>query len=294
MFLVLTHAEELRRASRPDAAAALGSRRSPACSPANAVVSELVQARPGSRPQRGPGRRRRRSGRHRRWAGLVFRLLRGRSAGGRLRVGRPRERRRDPEPGDLLVASALLTDGVFDQTVVLVLDSDEDGALGVILNEISQTHAGVRAAGLGAGGLRAASCCSTAGRCRRTGRSAWPAWPEPGEEPPGWRPLFDRVGPAAPGHPDRDRRGARTPTCASSPATPVGRRASWPVRSPSRCGTWSRPTTTTCSAAGRRGCGVRVLRRQKTELAFLATWVGRTSTRTRTPRRCAVSTDIRW
>ena len=62
-----------------------------------------------------------------------------------------------PEPGDLLVASALLTDGVFDQTVVLVLDSDEDGALGVILNEISQTTAGVGAAGLGGGGVRAAA-----------------------------------------------------------------------------------------------------------------------------------------
>ena len=46
---------------------------------------------------------------------------------------------RDPAPGDLLVASVLLADGVFNRTVVLVLDTDEDGALGVILNEISQT-----------------------------------------------------------------------------------------------------------------------------------------------------------
>ena len=36
-------------------------------------------------------------------------------------------------------ASILLSDGVFDQTVVLVLDADEDGSLGVILNQISQT-----------------------------------------------------------------------------------------------------------------------------------------------------------
>ena len=46
------------------------------------------------------------------------------------------------EPGGrvtVLVASVLLADGVFNQTVVLVLDCDEDGALGVILNEISQT-----------------------------------------------------------------------------------------------------------------------------------------------------------
>ena len=47
--------------------------------------------------------------------------------------------RRDPMAGDVLIASVLLADGVFNQTVVLVLDCDEDGSLGVILNEISQT-----------------------------------------------------------------------------------------------------------------------------------------------------------
>ncbi len=47
---------------------------------------------------------------------------------------------RDPVAGDVLVASILLADGVFNRTVVLVLDCDEDGALGVILNEISQTR----------------------------------------------------------------------------------------------------------------------------------------------------------
>ena len=117
---------------------------------------------------------------------------------------------RDPEPGDLLVASVLLADGVFNQTVVLVLDSDEDGALGRDPERDLPDPAGRGAAGLGDGGVPSRSCCSTAVRCRRTGRSAWPAWPRPGEEPPGWRPLFDGVGPAAPGHPDRDRRRGRT------------------------------------------------------------------------------------
>ena len=37
-------------------------------------------------------------------------------------------------PGVLLVASTELSDGVFDQTVVLVLDADESGSLGVVLN----------------------------------------------------------------------------------------------------------------------------------------------------------------
>ena len=98
-----------------------------------------------------------------------------------------------PEPGDLLVASAVLTDGVFDQTVVLVLDSDEDGALGVILNEISQ--------------MTLESVLpdwvptverTQAALPRRTGvaqRRHLPGQPAGGrEEPPGWRRLFDRVG----------------------------------------------------------------------------------------------------
>jgi putative transcriptional regulator len=47
---------------------------------------------------------------------------------------------RDPVAGDVLVASILLADGAFNRTVVLVLDCDQDGALGVILNEISQVR----------------------------------------------------------------------------------------------------------------------------------------------------------
>lgn len=36
----------------------------------------------------------------------------------------------DATPGVLLVASTELSDGVFDQSVVLVLDADESGSLG--------------------------------------------------------------------------------------------------------------------------------------------------------------------
>ncbi len=95
--------------------------------------------------------------------------------------------------GDLLVASVRLTDGVFNQTVVLVLDADEDGSLGVILNEISQTRLDavlpdwVDAVSdprlLFHGGPvspNGAICLASVARTE--------------EEPPGWRRLFDDVG----------------------------------------------------------------------------------------------------
>ena len=99
----------------------------------------------------------------------------------------------DPEPGDLLVASALLTDGVFDQTVVLVLDSDEDGALGVILNEISQTTLeSVLPTWVSV--VSEPKLLFHGGPVSPNGAICLASVAEPGEEPPGWRPVFDRIG----------------------------------------------------------------------------------------------------
>lgn len=41
--------------------------------------------------------------------------------------------------GHLLVASPKLSDGVFDRTVVLLLEHNDDGAMGLVLNEPSET-----------------------------------------------------------------------------------------------------------------------------------------------------------
>jgi putative transcriptional regulator len=99
----------------------------------------------------------------------------------------------DPRPGDLLVASVALADGVFNATVVLVLDADADGALGVVLNELSPTTLDSVLPDwvpvvseprlLFHGGPVSPNGAICLARVRT-----------PGEEPPGWRRLFGDVG----------------------------------------------------------------------------------------------------
>lgn len=96
-------------------------------------------------------------------------------------------------PGVLLVAGTGLSDGVFDQTVVLVLDADVTGALGVVLNRVSDIDLD--------GALPGWSQVASYPRALFDGG---PVSPEGAiclasplaedEEPPGWRPLFGRVG----------------------------------------------------------------------------------------------------
>jgi putative transcriptional regulator len=96
---------------------------------------------------------------------------------------------RDPVAGDVLVASILLADGVFNRTVVLVLDCDDQGALGVVLNEISQTR-------LDAVLPEWVSAVSTpqllfhGGPVSPNGAICLASVANDDEEPPGWRPLF--------------------------------------------------------------------------------------------------------
>ena len=100
---------------------------------------------------------------------------------------------RDAVPGDLLVASVLLADGVFNQTVVLVLDSDEDGALGVIINEISQTPLDAVLPDW-VSAVSEPRLLFHGGPVSPNGAICLASVQTAGEEPPGWRPLFDTVG----------------------------------------------------------------------------------------------------
>lgn len=98
-----------------------------------------------------------------------------------------------PKPGDLLVASVLLADGVFNQTVVLTLDCDEDGALGVILNEVAQTPLeAVLPDWVSA--VSEPRLLFHGGPVSPNGAICLASVAAPGEEPPGWRRLFDDVG----------------------------------------------------------------------------------------------------
>jgi putative transcriptional regulator len=101
--------------------------------------------------------------------------------------------RRDPVAGDLLVASIMLADGVFNQSVVLILDADEDGALGVILNEISQTPLDAVLPDW-VSAVSEPRMLFHGGPVSPNGAICLASVAAAGEEPPGWRRLFDTVG----------------------------------------------------------------------------------------------------
>ncbi len=97
------------------------------------------------------------------------------------------------EVGDLLVAGISITDGVFDGTVVLLLDADESGSLGVVLNRITEIEL--------SGALPAWSelvsepqALFDGGPVSQQGAVCLAEPWSTDEEPPGWRPVFGRVG----------------------------------------------------------------------------------------------------
>ena len=96
-------------------------------------------------------------------------------------------------PGTLLVAGVAVLDGIFDHTIVLLLDVDEAGALGVVLNRLSEVELGLVLPGW----ERLASTprrLHDGGPVSQEGAICLAAPLVEGEEPPGWRRLFSSIG----------------------------------------------------------------------------------------------------
>lgn len=98
-----------------------------------------------------------------------------------------------PRSGDLLVAGAGHSDGVFDHSVVLVLDADGDGALGVILNKLSELSlASVLPEWVER--VTLPRVLFHGGPVSPNGAICVASLADSAEDPPGWRRLFGNVG----------------------------------------------------------------------------------------------------
>jgi putative transcriptional regulator len=98
-----------------------------------------------------------------------------------------------PQAGDLLVASVALTDGIFDQTVVLLLDHDESGTLGVVVNRFSHLDLD-DVLPQWADEVALPGRLHYGGPMSPNGAICLASLADPGTEPPGWRRLFHDVG----------------------------------------------------------------------------------------------------
>ncbi|MDR1711038.1 MAG: YqgE/AlgH family protein [Propionibacteriaceae bacterium] len=95
-------------------------------------------------------------------------------------------------PGVLLVAAIGLSDGVFDQTVVLLIDQDDNGKVGVVLNQFSGYDIS-SALPQWAKLISEPQVLFDGGPVSKRGAICL-ATPIGDDEPPGWRPVFDGVG----------------------------------------------------------------------------------------------------
>lgn len=98
-----------------------------------------------------------------------------------------------PTTGSLLIASIEIVDGMFDQSVVLLLDADEDGALGVVLNRVSDIDLGT-VLPQWTDMTSAPQVLFDGGPVSRNGAVCLAVPASETEEPAGWRRLFGNVG----------------------------------------------------------------------------------------------------
>ena len=96
-------------------------------------------------------------------------------------------------PGTLLVASVGLSDGIFDGTVVLLLDADENGTVGVVLNRVSPIELS-RALPQWEHLVSVPPGLFDGGPVSQQGAVCVARPLDPDDEPPGWRRLYQHVG----------------------------------------------------------------------------------------------------
>lgn len=95
--------------------------------------------------------------------------------------------------GDLLVAAVTITDGIFDGAVVLLLDADETGTVGVVLNRITAIEL-ADALPAWSDLVSEPAALFDGGPVSQQGAVCLAEPWALAEEPPGWRPVFDSVG----------------------------------------------------------------------------------------------------
>jgi len=100
---------------------------------------------------------------------------------------------RDVRAGCLLVAAPALIDPNFADTVVLILDADENGALGVVLNRPSPVPV-LEVLGDWCDVVSDPDVLYRGGPVSTDGALAVGRLKKDGEEPVGWRGVFDDVG----------------------------------------------------------------------------------------------------
>lgn len=97
------------------------------------------------------------------------------------------------DPGTLLIASVATIDGIFDGSIVLILDDDEGGTVGVILNKVTDLELD-KALPQWADLVSAPQALFNGGPVSQQGAVCLARPVDGSDEPPGWRRLFDRVG----------------------------------------------------------------------------------------------------
>ena len=99
----------------------------------------------------------------------------------------------DMGPGTLLVAGVGTSDGVFDGTVVLILDADESGTVGVVLNKLSELELD-SALPQWRPLVSVPAVLFDGGAVSQQGAVCLAQPKLDSDDPPGWRRLFERIG----------------------------------------------------------------------------------------------------